>query len=425
MAAGIGSLLALLLVFAVSLWARRNIAYGSADRLSYVVRAEPACRHRVCAPACVHVAATRPDVSIVALECCVQLLPIYNILLQAICALLLIRFVCFSLISKTSLAFDFASFVVSCPLTASLRDGIAVILVQNSAGFDAMRWAAAFMLLWCIGMGALGWFYFLGSDHYANLFQSDFWVLYNVVAAALHVVILLVKLVQYVGMKKVVARRPGPVAYSITLAVMLAGFAVIAVCANHGTIHACAWSILDVCYNFTWPLMAYQTLRLDSKFWRAAVGSVAKLKDIGMPLLGSVELEDAHIIDFAQIQFGSVIAVGGTASVLRYAFVVVSLCLVVAGAELAVCSVVPWMLTITICYASCFLFTALLHSAKYKGRRVAVKRFMCNSLRAEEAYSYAREIGMLSRLEHLNVVALYGVCVIPPYVVREMRVFFS
>ena len=50
-----------------------------------------------------------------------------------------------------------------------------------------------------------------------------------------------------------------------------------------------------------------------------------------------------------------------------------------------------------------------------------MKRFLCDSLRAEEAYSYVWEIGILSRLKHPNVVALYGVCVIPPFVVRRLR----
>lgn len=58
-------------------------------------------------------------------------------------------------------------------------------------------------------------------------------------------------------------------------------------------------------------------------------------------------------------------------------------------------------------------------SATYRGKPVAVKRFVCDTLVVEQAFSYIREISMLSRLRHPNVVVLHGVAIAPPFVVSQ------
>ena len=109
------------------------------------------------------------------------------------------------------------------------------------------------------------------------------------------------------------------------------------------------WSVLVVGYNFLWPLLAYVALRVDSKFWRRSGTTAGAWKNLGMPLLdtgescrralpcvwigrgncgGGVtvytglvvpaeELNDAVVIDFAQVTLRDVIAVGGTATVYK------------------------------------------------------------------------------------------------------------
>lgn len=52
-------------------------------------------------------------------------------------------------------------------------------------------------------------------------------------------------------------------------------------------------------------------------------------------------------------------------------------------------------------------------------QEVAVKRFVCDSLRADEAYGYVREIAVLSNLLHPNVIQLFGVSVSPPFMVHS------
>ena len=48
-----------------------------------------------------------------------------------------------------------------------------------------------------------------------------------------------------------------------------------------------------------------------------------------------------------------------------------------------------------------------------------MKRFVCDTLVAEQAFSYIREISILSKLRHPNVVVLHGVAITPPFVVRR------
>lgn len=153
-----------------------------------------------------------------------QLLPMYNVILRAICLTLVLRFVCWVFISKSSLTFDFVNWVLACPFIAMLRDGVAVFLCMNSAGYDAMRRTALFMLLWGLGLGAVGWFYWLHSDAFDNDFGTYFFVVYNACGALLHLAVLAVKLVQRVAFKTHLAVRPAPILYSAFLVVILGLF---------------------------------------------------------------------------------------------------------------------------------------------------------------------------------------------------------
>ena len=293
---GVSAVAALVVVFSISCWAWRSIKTGAVHRLSYVVRS-----------AVTSCAFARWSDSV----CPPQLLPMYNVILRAICLVLVVRGAVWLLVPKSSVFFDFLNWVLVCPLIAMLRDGVAIFLCLNSAGYDAMRKTAAFMLVWVLAFGTVGWICWSHSTVYNNDFHTYFFVVYNCAGTLLHLGLLVVKLVQRMWFKSHVATRPAPVLYSTFLSVILALFLVLDLLAiNQFLVLACtyvtvvatflgapvvhmahmlaavaSWSVLDLVYNFVWPLLAYGAMRVDSRFWRRTGTSPAVWKDLGMPLL--------------------------------------------------------------------------------------------------------------------------------------------
>lgn len=319
----------------------------------------------------------------------VLVLPIYTTFLIVLCIVLVARAALFWFVPTDSHRFYALELGPLNGVVAALRDGIAVFLVQDSAGVDAVRLTGLFMLCWAVLQGLLGLNYVSGGFDAHN-----YWTVHDVTIVVFHLLIVVVALVKHQRRRARSAGTaadgdaqsgPGRRAVWLYSPYMMLGFGLYLstmLSAWPADMIGCVWAGTDLGNYLLWPLIVWASLRCDSLYW-CNIGVVLdpardKRGDGSFePLLRSAMPTTSTMLDFSRLSLGSVLGRGGSASVLM----------------------------------------GTLDGSK----RVAVKKFVCKSLLEADAKSYLREVSVLEGLRHTNIVRLYGVVVAPPSLLLVME----
>eukprot|EP00742_Colponemidia_sp_Colp-10_P007364 GILJ01007928.1.p1 GENE.GILJ01007928.1~~GILJ01007928.1.p1 ORF type:complete len:600 (-),score=61.12 GILJ01007928.1:121-1668(-) len=287
------------------------------------------------------------------------------------------------------------------PISACFREGVALFLIQASAGTGAIRRTFFFGMLWGLTQMLLGIGYLTSILNATDVadgtsymwIPSDYWFYYDISVVAFYALILCLSFIWRSSRLRHNAIRT----YCLFLISSVTAFLVIHyISLQNYPIGSCFRIGNSIMYNL-WPFAAFYALRFDSTYWRRiGKGELVTTRKVSW-LFPSLQIDSltehllpasAAIVDFCDLSILHPVGRGGTANVF-------------AGTLLQRCE----------------------DSEETQLRRVdvAVKQFSCTTLTPEMVVKYMREIDILSRLRHPNVIMLYGVCVTPPTVSLVME----
>eukprot|EP00742_Colponemidia_sp_Colp-10_P010665 GILJ01011735.1.p1 GENE.GILJ01011735.1~~GILJ01011735.1.p1 ORF type:complete len:610 (+),score=61.32 GILJ01011735.1:256-1830(+) len=255
-------------------------------------------------------------------------------------------------------------FLVS--VMAMFREGIAFFLFQKSCGTNAIRRSLMYALIW--GCYLLTMALTIFFNHFT---EEQYYMAHDIsVCLALFCM---------AAMAYATHRQRARCSLYVYSAFHFLHFLVYICLPGSSWSEQCISVVVNIVYYSASPFVLFYVIRGDSNYWRS-VGtsldpSVAKLRKQSWFAKYTESLLDVPQstpwIDFGRIQQTSLLGRGGSADVYR---------------------------------------------GLLDGHSVALKIYTCGELMMESIAELSREIAVLSQLRHPNIVALHGVCVVPPTV---------
>lgn len=267
----------------------------------------------------------------------------------------------------------------------AINEGIAFLLMQKGCGFHAATTAGSFAMLW--GAVTFGLMYYI--------FQ-DLGLLTDALEISWNLVILMFYLTLILAPEDKLFRRPAVKKYAMFWAI----YAGCCIVINLFFLFPATSSLGNCAYVFTnviliaifSPLIIYWALLQDSRWWQGLEFNKpmgATEDDMRVPLMGT----DLSLFSAQSLAATMDVMKTNRVKMLNFACLKIDFRRPLGGGSFS-----------------------KVYSGTYRGREVAIKLIYTVDLTADVIQRVAAEASILSSIQHVNIVQIYGVSVLPPSV---------